>query len=59
MSPGAVYTALELLDSRGLVSSRMGDTAPARGGSRRKYYDLKVEGAEILKRSCDALTVIA
>jgi DNA-binding PadR family transcriptional regulator len=59
VSPGAVYTALERLESRGLVSSRIGDTAPARGGRRRKYYELKPEGAEILKRSYDMLTGMA
>ena len=30
VSPGAVYTALERLESRGFVSSRAGDTTPER-----------------------------
>ena len=59
VSPGAVYTALERLESRGLVASRIGDTTPARGGRRRKYYDLEPAGAEILKRSYDTLTSMA
>ena len=59
VSPGAVYTALERLESRGFVSSRVGDTTPARGGRRRKYYDLKPEGAEALKRSYELLSNMA
>ncbi len=59
VSPGAVYTALERLESRGFVLSRIGDTTPARGGRRRKYYDLEPRGAEVLKRSYDTLTSMA
>ena len=59
VSPGAVYTALERLESRGFVSSRAGDTTPARGGRRRKYYALKPHGAEVLKRSYETLTSMA
>ena len=59
VSPGAVYTALERLETRGFVTSRVGETTPARGGRRRKYYDLEPEGAEALKRSYDTLANMA
>lgn len=59
VSPGAVYTALERLESRGFVTSRVGDTTPARGGRRRKYYHLEPAGAEALKRSYDTLANMA
>ncbi len=59
VSPGAVYTALERLESRGFVSSRAGDTTPARGGRRRKYYHLEPQGAGVLKRSYETLTSMA
>ena len=59
VSPGAVYTALERLEARGFVTSRVGDTAPARGGRRRKYYRLVPEGAEALRRSYETLTSMA
>ena len=59
VSPGAVYTALERLESRGFVASRVGDTTPARGGRRRKYYALEPQGAEALKRSYDTLASMA
>lgn len=51
VSAGAVYTGLERLESKGLVSSRVGDTTPSRGGRRRKYYRLEPEGAVALQRS--------
>lgn len=51
ISPGALYTALDRLETRGFVRSRLGDTAPARGGRRRKYYTLLPNGARALARS--------
>ena len=55
VSAGAVYTALDRLESRGLVRSRVGDPTPERGGRRRKYYRLEPEGARELHRSVDVL----
>jgi PadR family transcriptional regulator PadR len=51
VSAGAVYTALDRLETRGLVTSRVGEPRPQRGGRRRKYYDLEPEGAVELRRS--------
>lgn len=59
ISAGAVYTALERLESKGLVVSRVGDTTPARGGRRRKYYRLEPAGAEALYRSYDEIRSMA
>jgi DNA-binding PadR family transcriptional regulator len=54
-SPGAIYTALSRLEAEGLVSSRLGDATPARGGRRKKYYGMEPSGAEALQRSFSAL----
>ena len=43
-SPGAVYTALDRLESRGLVRSRLGDPLPQRGGKARRHYKLTASG---------------
>jgi PadR family transcriptional regulator, regulatory protein PadR len=59
ISPGAVYTALDRLETRGLVSSRLGDATPRRGGKRKRYYQIEPEGTELLKRSHQALTRMA
>lgn len=59
VSAGAVYTTLSRLEGRDLVSSRVGDTTPARGGRRRKYYTLTPGGAELLQRSFEAVQSMA
>lgn len=59
VSPGAVYTALDRLETRGLVASSLGDPTPQRGGKRKRYYRLEPRGAELLRRSHEALTRMA
>jgi DNA-binding PadR family transcriptional regulator len=51
VSAGAVYTGLERLESKGLVSARTGEGTPGRGGRPRKYYSLERAGAEALRSS--------
>jgi PadR family transcriptional regulator len=59
VSPGAIYTALDRLERRGLVSSWLGDPTAQRGGKRKRHYTLQPAGAELLRRSHDALTRMA
>lgn len=59
ISPGAVYTALDRLAARGLVTAEVGDPTPERGGRRRKYYRLEPEGALELSRSVDVLRAMS
>lgn len=49
--PGAVYTIMERLRERGLVTSETGDATPARGGRRRKYYLITERGETELGRA--------
>lgn len=51
VSAGAIYTALDRLQRRGLVASREGEGTPVRGGRRKKYYRLEPEGAALLRES--------
>lgn len=51
VAAGAVYTGLDRLGSRGFVSSKEAETAPSRGGRRRKYYRLMPDGARALEAS--------
>jgi DNA-binding PadR family transcriptional regulator len=48
-SPGAVYTALDRLGSRGLVRSRLGDPLPQRGGKARRHYRLTAAGRAVAR----------
>ena len=49
VAAGAVYTGLDRLQVRGFVSSEEAESAPSRGGRRRKYYHLEPEGALALE----------
>lgn len=55
VSAGAIYTALDRLMTRSLVTAEVGEPTPERGGRRRKYYRLKPEGALELSRSVDVI----
>jgi DNA-binding PadR family transcriptional regulator len=59
VSPGAIYTALDRLEQRGLVASRLGDPTPSRGGKRKRHYRLQPAGVQLLQRTQDALARMA
>jgi DNA-binding PadR family transcriptional regulator len=44
----AVYVALERLEAKGFVRSRVGEPTPRRGGRRRKHYSLLPAGRQAL-----------
>ena len=48
---GAVYTALDRLERKGYVRSRMSDPTPERGGRSKRYFELTAAGVEALERS--------
>jgi DNA-binding PadR family transcriptional regulator len=52
---GALYTSLERLESKGLLSSRMSDPTPERGGRSRRYYEATPAGVTAVKQSQEAL----
>lgn len=51
ISISAVYTTLDRLEEKGLVTSRTGESTPRRGGRRKKYFALEAAGAEALAQS--------
>jgi PadR family transcriptional regulator PadR len=44
---GSVYAALDRLEAKGLVSSRIGDPTSERGGRAKKYCKVTAKGCEI------------
>ena len=52
---GALYTALDRLERKGYVSSRMGDPTPSRGGRAKRHFVLRPGGIAALERSRDYL----
>jgi PadR family transcriptional regulator PadR len=55
VSSGAIYTTLERLERRGLLSSRFGDPSEVRGGRPRRYYSLTPDGRRAIDSNCAAL----
>jgi PadR family transcriptional regulator len=59
ISAGAVYTALDRLAERGLVSSRLGEPTAERGGRPKRLYTLERTGAQELSRSYQKLSAMS
>ena len=59
VSPGAIYTALDRMEKRGLVTSRLGDPSPVRGGKRKRFYRIQPAGTELLRRSHESIVRMA
>ena len=59
VSSGAVYTTLERLEARGLLSSRFGEPTPERGGRRKRHYTVEPVGVRALSRAYDAVRRMA
>lgn len=48
---GAIYTTLQRIEDKGLVSSFMGDPTPERGGRAKRFFRIEAAGLEALERS--------
>ncbi len=55
VSRAAVYIALRRLQGKGLVSSRMADPTPERGGRAKRYFSVEPAGLELVRDSRRAL----
>ena len=49
-SPGALYTTLDRLEERGMVTSRFGDPTPQRGGRAKRYFRVSAKGVQAVAR---------
>lgn len=47
-SMGAVYTALDRLEQKGYLRSRLGAVTPRQGGRRKRYYKITGSGVKAL-----------
>jgi PadR family transcriptional regulator PadR len=52
---GALYTALERLEAKGCLRSRMADPSTERGGRARRYFSVTARGMTALKTTHAAL----
>lgn len=56
---GALYTALERLETKGCLKSRMGDPTDERGGKPRRYFSVTPLGLRAIKSTHSALANLA
>lgn len=54
-SHAAVYIALRRLEEKGLVTSRLADPTPERGGRGKRYYEVHPAAVPLLRESREAL----
>jgi PadR family transcriptional regulator PadR len=50
-APGALYTTLDRLEDKGLVTSRLGDPTPQRGGRAKRYFVVNARGLAAITRA--------
>jgi DNA-binding PadR family transcriptional regulator len=56
VSVGSIYAALERLETKGLVASRLGDSTPERGGKAKRYFRITNEGLRQVRDTRRVLT---
>ena len=54
VAPGALYTALERLETKALITSRMSEPTPQRGGRAKRHVTVTAAGVEALTRALQA-----
>jgi PadR family transcriptional regulator, regulatory protein PadR len=52
---GSVYAALERLEAKGLVTSRLGDATAMRGGRAKRYFRITAQGVREVRHTQRAL----
>ena len=55
---GSVYAALERLQEKGLVTSRLGEPTPERGGRAKRYFRATPDGVREARSTREALSVL-
>ena len=55
---GAVYTALDRLQGKGLVSSTVGDPTPERGGRAKRFFTVTGKGLRAVRDARRAFTAL-
>jgi DNA-binding PadR family transcriptional regulator len=57
ISIGQLYSALNRLEAKGLVTSYVSDSTPVRGGRAKRYFSVTRAGIQALRRSRDTLAI--
>src|SRR5580704_10585720 len=51
VSLGSIYATLDRLETKGLVSSELGEPTPERGGRAKKYFSVTAKGMRTLRET--------
>jgi DNA-binding PadR family transcriptional regulator len=55
MSFGAVYVTLQRMESKGLVTSRLGEPTAERGGRAKRFFQVTAQGRQAVRRLQDVV----
>jgi PadR family transcriptional regulator PadR len=55
---GSVYAALERMEEKGLVTSRLGDPTAERGGRAKRFFSVTSQGLSEVRQTQRALTAL-
>src|SRR5512146_530016 len=58
MLQGSVYAILERLESKGFVTSQLGEATPQRGGRAKRYFALTAKGSQQVRETQRALEAL-
>src|SRR5579862_6402803 len=58
MLQGSVYAVLDRLEVKGLVSSRLGESTPERGGRAKRYFAVTTAGVRQVRQAQRALEAL-
>jgi PadR family transcriptional regulator PadR len=50
-TPGALYTTLDRMEAKGLITSKLGEATPERGGRPKRYVKVTAKGLEAISRA--------
>lgn len=56
VSVGSVYAALDRLELKGLIASRLGDPSPERGGRAKRYFRVTRQGLQSIRETRKVLS---
>jgi PadR family transcriptional regulator PadR len=58
VSVSSVYAALDRLEAKGLISSRLGEATEERGGRAKRYFQVTREGLRVVRETRRILTTL-
>jgi PadR family transcriptional regulator, regulatory protein PadR len=58
VAQGSVYLTLERLERKGLVTSRLGEPTPERGGRAKTYFHITAQGLRDVRRARETLMTL-